>query len=412
MFRKLLTLDQAKKLIDDLEFEPLGSEEISLQEAHGRILAEDVISNFNIPPFDRSTVDGYAVKSEDSFGAEENLPVHLRLVGAVNIGELPTMNILRGEMAEIATGAPIPHGADAVIMVEDTERKNETVDVFSPVAKNENIMQKGTDIRKGETILQKGQALGSREMGVLAAIGRAKIAVFVVPLVAVLSTGSEVTEPGRDLSPGRIYDINSFSLSGAVFESGGKPINMGVAPDETTKLRETLEKALSLADIVVTSAGVSVGPKDILPQTIDSLGKPGLVFSGIAVKPGKPTTMAVVGRKPVFSLPGHPASALLVFNLITQPVIQKLAGRGSDKAETVKAMAGTRMFSAKGRRTFVMVNLRKVGPNHLLAVPVETGASGAITTLAKANGYVEIPENLQFIDENDEVTVTLFRGTM
>ena len=410
MFRKLLTLDQAKKLIDELKLGALGLENISLLEAHNRVLAEDIVSTFDIPPFDRSTVDGYAVKAEDTFGAEENLPVQLRNVGAISVGELPATSIEKGEAAEIVTGAPIPNGADAVLMVEDTERKNETVEVFSSVAKNENVMRKGTDIREGETLLRKGQVLGSREMGVIAATGKARTTVFLVPTVTVLSTGGEVTQPGHNLSPGKIYDINAFSLAGAVLESGGKPIYMGVAPDEKTKLLETLEKAMLPADIVVTSAGVSVGPKDMIPQAIDSLGEPGLIFSGIAVKPGKPTTMALIGRKPIFALPGHPASALLMFHLIVHPVIQTLAGRGATETETIKAYAGTRMFSAKGRRTFVMVNLKQDRLNRFAADPVETGASGAITTLAKADGYVEIPENLQFVDENDEVVVTLFKG--
>jgi len=407
MFRTLLTLDQVKKLIDDLGLEALDSEEISLKEAHGRILAEDVISSLDIPPFDRSTVDGYAVKAEDTYGAEENVPTYLGLVGAVNVGEPPIISISKGETVEIVTGAQIPDGADAVVMIEDTEKKDSSIVVLRAVAKNENIMRKGSDIRKGETMLSKGQKLGSREIGVIAAIGRARMRVFIVPSVAVLSTGNEVTEPGHDLPPGRIYDINAYSLAGAVIESGGKPVNMGIAPDEENQLRETLKKALALADVVVTSAGVSVGPKDMLPQTIDALGKPGLLFSGIAVKPGKPTTMAIIGRKPVFSLPGHPASALLIFHLITKPIIQKLAGRSSTEINAVKAIAGKRMFSAKGRRTFVMVNLGRDRLNKLVAEPVETGASGAITTLAKADGYLEIPENVQFIDENEKVVVTL-----
>ena len=270
-------------------------------------------------------------------------------------------------------------------------------------------MRKGTDIKKGETALKKGQVLGSREIGVTAALGKANVKVFLIPKVAVLSTGSEVTEPGRDLPPGKIYDINAYSLSAAVLESGGKPVYMGVAPDDRAKMFETLQQALATADMVVTSAGVSVGPKDIMPQTVDSLGEPGLIFSGVAVKPGKPTTVALIGKKPVFALPGHPASALLMFHLLARPVIQRLSGRASTEPETVRALAGSRMFSAKGRRTFVMVKLKREGQNRRVAEPVETGGSGAITTLARADGYVEIPENLQFVDAGEEVVVVLFK---
>src|SRR3989304_6346161 len=295
-------------------------------------------------------------------------------------------------------------------MVEDTEKENDELRVYRAVTKNENVMKKGTDIKKGETVLKARQVLGAPEIGVLAALGITKVKVFKVPVVAVLSTGAEVTEPGRELPPGKIYDINAYSLSAAVMESGGTPVYMGVVPDDETKLRETLERALSCSDMIITSAGVSVGPKDLMPQTVDSLGKPGVVFSGVAVKPGKPTTVASIGEKPVFSLPGHPASALLIFHLLVRPVVQRLSGRASVEPASVKAVAGARMFSAKGRRTFVMIKLSRGKSNTLVAVPFETGASGAITTLAKADGYVEIPEKQEFVDLDEEVVVTLLKG--
>jgi molybdenum cofactor synthesis domain-containing protein len=315
-----------------------------------------------------------------------------------------------GQTAEIVTGAPIPEGADAVVMVEDTERKGDCLSVFSAVTRGENIMKRGSDIKKGETVLKAGQVLNSREIGALAAIGVSKARVFAVPRVAVLSTGGEITEPGHELPSGKIFDINAYSLYNAVLESGGSPVYLGVVPDDKGKLREALEHALETADMVVTSGGVSVGPKDLLPQTVASLGEPGLLFSGIAVKPGKPTTMALVGRKPVFALPGHPTSALLLFQLLVRPVIWRMGGREAARVEVVKAVAGMRVFAAKGRRTFVMVKLRKHNEGKFVAEPVETGASGAITTLVKADGYVEIPENQQFVDKDEEVEVALFAG--
>jgi molybdopterin molybdotransferase len=209
---------------------------------------------------------------------------------------------------------------------------------------------------------------------------------------------------------GKIYDINAYSLSTAVRESGGKPVYLGVIPDDKAELRKALEKALASADIVMTSGGVSVGPKDLTPQIVNSLGKPGIIVSGIAVNPGKPTTIALVGTKAVFSLPGHPTSALLLFNLLARPVIQRISGRPATEVKVTKALAATRMFSAKGRRTFVMVRLKRGKRNGFVAEPVETGASGAITTLAKADGFVEIPENQQFIDTGEEVVVSLLKG--
>jgi putative molybdopterin biosynthesis protein len=410
MFRKLLTFDEAKKAIESqFRAKSLGVEEISLLESSNRFLAENIIANMDIPPFNRSTVDGYAVRAEDTFGAEENRPVALQVSGTVNIGELPRTAVRKGEAAEIVTGAPIPEGADAVVMIEYTSRKGDKVTVFSAAAKNENVMKAGADIKKGETVLKRGQLLGSREIGVLAALGKAKTKVHMVPRVAVLSTGPEVTEPGRNLPPGKIYDINAYTLSTAVLESGGKPVYLGVFPDKAGELHEALVRALACSDMVVTSGGVSVGPKDIMPKTVDALGEPGIFVSGVAIKPGKPMTVASIAGKPVFSLPGHPASALLTFQLFVRPLIQAMSCRKTEKRPEVRALASMRMFPAKGRRTFIMVNLKSEKAKGLVAEPVPTAVSGAITTLAKADGFVEISEDIQFIDAGEKVTVKLFK---
>ena len=410
MFRPLMAFDKVEKIVEEkLKPNPLGSEEVPLSEAYNRVLRENVVSSLDIPPFNRSTVDGFAVKAEDTFGAEENQPLTLSIGGAVNIGEPPKICLAKGEAAVIATGAPIPDGADAVVMVEDTDMKTGELRVYRAVTKDANVMKRGTDIRKGETVLKMGQVLGAPEIGVLAALGLATVKVQKTPCVAVLSTGGEIIEPGKDLPYGKIYDINAYSLSTAVRESGGKPVNLGVVPDDKTALRKALQHALRSADMVLTSGGVSVGPHDIMPQIVDSLGEPGVLVSGIAVKPGKPTTIALVGKKPVFSLPGHPTSALLIFQLLARPIIQIMSGKPATKPKTIKASAATRMFSARGRRTYVMVKLKRKKKNRLVAELVETGASGAITTLAKADGFVEIPENQQFIDVDEEVAVTLIK---
>jgi molybdenum cofactor synthesis domain-containing protein len=411
MFRKLMTFEEAKKAIDE-QFTPafLGEEETVLLEAYNRVLNEDIVSELDIPPFNRSAMDGYAVKAKDTVGADENQPAILKVVGAVNIGEAPQVKLEAGETAEIVTGAPIPEGADAVVMIEDTERQDSDLQVFVAVNPNENTLKKGADIKKGEVILKKGKLLGSSEIGVLAALGLTKVKVLKIPIVAVLSTGGEVTELGKELPPGKIYDINAYSLSTAVIESGAKPVYFGVVPDDKAALAKALQVALASADMVITSGGVSVGPKDYTPQIVDSLGKPGIVVYGIAVKPGKPTTVAFVGDKPIFSLPGHPTSALLMFYLLARPLIQRLAGKPVGGMTMIRAFAGSKMFSAKGRRTFVMVRLDFDENCRLLAEPVESGASGAITTLAKADGFVEIPENEQFVAVNQEVAVVLLRG--
>ena len=403
-----MSFDEAKQKLNlSLKPKDLGAEEVSLLEAHGRVLKERITSTLDIPPFNRSTVDGYAVISTDTFGAEENQAKILNIVGTANVGERPEFNIVAGQSVEIVTGAPIPEGADAVVMVEDTDRENTALRVYRAVAKDENVMKKGADIKKGEIVLKAGQILSAPDIGVLAALGNAKTKVFRIPIVAVLSTGAEVAEAGKKLPYGKIYDINAFSLSAATIQSGGKPVYLGVVPDDREDLLEALKNALGFADIVITSGGVSVGPKDLTPEVVGSLGKPGIIIHGIAVKPGKPTTIGLVDGKPIFSLPGHPTSALLMFHLFVRPFLQLLSGRSSTENPKIKAKLTKRLFSARGRRTFIMVNLNRKNPNKILAAPVETGASGAITTLAKADGFVEIPENHQFVDEEEEVEVTL-----
>jgi len=303
----------------------------------------------------------------------------------------------------------LPKSADAVVMLEYVVQKNSTVFTHRSVSKGENVMKAGSDIHKDEVVLKKSQTLSSREIGVLAALGFAQVNVYKRPRVAVVSTGAEIVEPGKPLSPGKIYDINAYAISAAVTECGGEPIGLEIVPDETNQLKATLRKALDSADIIMTSGGVSVGPTDIIPKVLNTLGKPGVIVSGIAVKPGKPATIAIVDGKPVFSLPGHPTSSLLIFHLLARPVILGMAGRREETPVMVKAVASAKMFPARGRRTFVMVSLTRDKSGGLVASPVALGLSGAITTLAKADGFVEIMERQQFINAGDEVTVYLFK---
>ncbi len=409
MFRKLLSFDEAKQLLKQaFSANPVGAEQVSISEAHDRVLAQDIVAPLNIPPFSRSTVDGYAVKAADTFGASEDKPVSLRFCGHVAIGETPGVVVENGLAAEIVTGAPLPNGANSVVMVEYTNRQGKKILVHRPVSIGENMMAAGSDIRKNEIVLKKGRLLGSREIGILAAIGLTEVCVYKRPKVAVLSTGAEVVQLGKTLPLGKIYDINAYTLGAAVQEAGGEPINLGIIPDEKDQLKKALEKALGLADAVITSGGVSVGPKDFTPQVVDTLGKPGVIISGVAVKPGKPLTIAVIHEKPVFSLPGNPTSSLFMFNVIVRPILIKLAGRTEETLPKIKAVAAQKMFSARGRRTFIMANLDYDKTGTLLVSPVPTGLSGAITTLAKADGFVEISETQQFIDVGTEIDVHLF----
>jgi putative molybdopterin biosynthesis protein len=410
MFRKLVSLEEAKKAFSrSYSPKPVGKEQIQLSEALNRTLATDVTSKYDIPPFDRSTVDGYAVKATDTFGADEDRPVLLKLHGEIHIGEPPKVIIKTGETVQIVTGAPIPKGADAVVMVEYTVQRRAGIMIHSAVGKGENVMKAGSDIHKGELVLNEGTVLSPHEIGVLAAIGKAKVEVFKRPKAAIFSTGAEIVEPGEPLQPGKIFDINAHTLSAAVAECGGEFLNLGIVLDEFEPMEAALRKALSKADVVITSGGVSVGPTDIIPKILGELGSPGVIVYGIAVRPGKPTAIAIVDGKPVFSLPGHPTSALLIFHLLVRSVISTMAGRPEEPAVRIEAVTSEKLFPARGRRTFVTVTLRRGKQGKLLASPVPTGLSGAITTLAKADGFVEISENQQFIDAGETVVVQLFK---
>jgi len=410
MFRKLVSFHEAKQILKR-SFSPksVGVEEIFLSKAHNRILAKDIQSPIDVPPFDRSTVDGYAVKAADTFGADEDHPITLKLCGQVTIGAPPSVVVKKDTTVETVTGAPLPKGADAVVMLEYVIRRENSVSMHRPVSKGENVMKAGSDIERGENVLKKRQTLSSREIGVLAALGLTQVEVHKRPKVAILSTGEEIIEPGKLLPPGKIYDINAHTLSAAVLECGGEPINLGIIPDNMNQLKMALKKALDLADVVVTSGGVSVGPKDIVHKVLNTLGEPGVIVCGIAVKPGKPTTIAMINEKLVFSLPGHPTASLLMFYLIVRPILIQMTGKHEKAPLTLKATAATKMFPARGRRTFVMVSLAYNKSGKLLASPVPLGLSGAITTLAKADGFVEIEEKKQFIDAGEEVTVCLFK---
>jgi len=410
MFRKLASLDEAIEILEQqFNAKPVGVEQVSLPQAHQRVLAKDVEAPLDVPPFNRSTVDGYAVKAENTFNADEECPITLKLLGRVTIGEIPEIAVEKKATVGIVTGAPLPSGADAVVMMEYTVQKNNLLSFYRAVSKGENVMEAGSDIRMGETVIKKGEKLSFRDIGVLAALGFTKADVYKRPRVAVISTGAEIVEPGESLPPGKIYDINAYTISAAVQECGGQPLNFGIIPDKIDALKAVLKKALDSADIVITSGGVSVGPMDVIPEVLNMLGKPGVIISGIAVKPGKPTTIAIVDGKPIFSLPGHPTSSVLIFHILVRSIILKMTGSRQESPFTLKAITAEKMFQAKGRRTFVMVNLIRDRSGKLLTHPVFLGLSGAITTLSKADGFVVIPERRQFINAGEEVTVNLFK---
>ncbi len=410
IFRKLIPLEEARRLLyEHFTPKPLGVEEVPLTEAYNRVLGEDVISGVDVPGFDRAAMDGFAVRAEDTFGADEENPVRLVVIGQVEAGEAPRLEVCEGEAVEVATGAPIPRGADAVVMVEYTQPVDgEQIEVFKSVTPGENVLSAGFDIRVGELILRRGERITPREIGVLAAVGLSSVKVFRKPRVAIISTGKELTRPGEPLEFGKIYDINSSSLAGAVVESGGEPVQMGISSDDPEEIAGKIKRALSEADLVLTSGSTSAGAGDVMYRILNKLGEPGVIVHGLAVKPGKPTIIAIIDGKPVFGLPGYPTSALTIFNLLVKPVILQMAGSAELGVKAkVRARMAFKVFPAKGRREFLPVHIIRREDGSFLAYPVLTG-SGAITTLAMADGFIEIPEGVELLSEGEEVSVNLF----
>ena len=407
VFRELASVEEAKRLLRE-HFEPKPkTEEIKLEEALGRTLGEDVTATVDVPPFDRASMDGFAINAEDSFGAEEDRPVTLKLVGKIMAGDASAVVVNLGEAVEISTGAPIPKGANAVVMVEYTALR-EGLKLYRAVVPGENIMASGTDIMAGELVLRTGDILTPRELGVLAAIGRASVNVYKKPRVAILSTGNEVIEPGEKLEFGKIYDINRRTLADSVRENGGDPIFLGVIGDRMEAIKIGIAEALAEADMVLTSGGTSAGIGDLLYRVIDELGPPGMLVHGIAVRPGKPAIIGVTQEKPVFGLPGYPTSALMIFNVFARPVLREMAGLpGEPESRIVEARAAERIFSSGGRREYMPVNLVRSDISEFMVYPVP-GGSGAITTLAEADGFIEVSEGTMYLEEGSKVNVELF----
>jgi molybdenum cofactor synthesis domain-containing protein len=394
-FRKLVTIDQAAKIIDSLEIYPAAIEE-KIENAYGRILAEDEFSDVDVPPYNRASMDGYAVLAADTYMAREDRPVELKITGHIQAGTNPDIIIQQGEAAEIATGAVMPSGANAVVKVEYT-RVHENLLVLRPVSINENLMHAGSDIMIGERVLKKGTYLGAREIGVLAAIGKTRVNVYALN-VGIISTGYELQEPGSMLEAGKIYDINSYSLSAAVRECGGTPIIYGIVTDDEKEMKNILKKAAESCDIILTSGSTSAGSGDVMYRIIEQNGV--LLAHGIDIKPGKPAIIGKIYEKPVFGLPGYPSSSLTIFNEFVGPLIRKMTGSKERRIKKNARLAAR--VRSEGRSQLLPVSLARG-----LAYPIEKG-SGAITTLADADGFIEIPASVEMMESGDAVKVTLF----
>ena len=408
-FKEATRIEEARRIFyETLQTVSLPSETISLQGSLNRILAEDVGADASVPAFEKSAMDGYAVVAEDTFGSSQTNPSLLKLVGESKIGELPTKTLRKGETIAIATGAPVPQGANAVVMVENTKRLDTgDVEMYAAVTPGENISHIGEDVKQGTVVLERGRKLKPPDLGLLVALGRETVMVVRRPKVAILSTGNEVSESGP-VTSGRIVDVNRPVLMAMVEECGGVPLDLGIAKDDAEEISKKLKRGLTSADLVLVTAGTSVGKGDLVPDVINALGKPGMLVHGIAMRPSLPTGLAVVNRKPIVSLPGLPVSAMIAFSTFVQPLILRMLGTEQDPQPKIRARATKRIVGVPGFRTFIRVLVREK-EGKLFVEPLRAPGSGILTTLTRANGMVVVPENVEGYDEGAEVEVQLFR---
>ena len=398
-FGKTIALEEARAIIESA-LRPIDRIEVlPLQQANGRVLARDIVSTADVPPFSRAAMDGYAVRSEDTTGASRTTPRTLRRIETIYTGQVPQREVGAGECAEIATGAPMPDGADAVVMVEETDiDERGAVSIFAPAVARQNIGRQGADIQKGQQVLQPGTLLNASRLGSIAALGLTEVEVYEKPRVAVLSTGNEIVDPGQPLAPGQIYDINRVTVSAVVAESGGIAIPYRTAADTVEDLSRAVDECLE-QDVMVFSGGSSVGERDLILDVVASKGE--MLFHGIAVKPGKPTAFGRIKGRLFFGMPGYPTSCLSNSYILLAPALRRLARLPQQIVRSLTLPLGARVVSAPGRHQFYSVRVENG-----IAVPAFK-ASGDITSMSQADGYIEIPSDVESVDAGTLVQVTL-----
>ncbi len=409
-FSKLLTPAEAQaRFRRAYTPRPRGTERVALGEAFGRVLARDAVAPEDLPEFDRSTVDGYAVRAADVSAASEAHPAGLRLVGEVLMGRAAPRAVGPGEAIRIPTGGMLPDGADAVGMLEDVDvRGSDVIAVKRSARPGDNVIRRAEDVSRGEVALRQGVRLRPQDVGLLAAIGVVEVEVYLRPRVAILATGDEIVPPERRPATGQVRDVNTYTLAALVQQEGGIPRPYGIVEDDYDVLLRTLAGARTTSDLILVSGGSSVGAKDAVAQAIGALGQPGVVVHGVSIKPGKPTILAVVDGTPVIGLPGHPVSGMVIFDVFVRDLLRGLAGRTAVRpfGQAVRARMARRIPSAGVREDHIRVFLEE-RDGALWAIPV-LGKSGIITTMTRADGVVVVPIGREHVDEGAEVDVHLF----
>ncbi len=407
-FLNLITPEEAMRRLNAHVKTLVGVEPVHVTDAPGRIIAGDVRSPEDLPGFPRSTMDGYAVRAADTFGASEGLPQYLRVVGEMPMGKRAALTVRKGEVVKVHTGGALADGADAVVMVENTRPVDaETIEVARPVAPGENTLRVGDDIKRGDVLLPSGRVLRPQDIGAMTALGITKVSVFIRPNVAIISAGDEVVPPETSPGPGQVRDINTYTISGLVRQAGGVPMPQGILRDDAAALEEVSRRALSEAEIVVISSGSSISTRDVTAAVIASLGKPGVLVHGVSLRPGKPTILAMVGGKPVFGLPGHPVSAMVAFDLFVRPTIYRVGGCPEPPMlPVVIARLTHNVPSTTGREDYMPVAL-VVKDGEYLATPI-FGESNLITRLVRAGGLAKIPLDKHGLTAGETASVRLF----
>ena len=396
-----------------IQLDPLGIETLPLDKLLGRVLAENVTAQVDVPFFDRSNYDGFAVRADDTHGATEENPCQLLLLDEViATAVVPSVEIRPGSAAAIATGGMIPRGANAVVMVEHTDSHDEGLNVRRAVAAGFGISYAGTDIGHGETVLLAGTRLSSRETGVLAAIGRDQAAVYRKPVVGIISTGDEIIPPGETMTAGMVFDSNARILADAVTELSAEPRSLGIVSDDLDQLRELINEAVASCDLVLLSGGTSKGAGDISYQVVQEFKDPGIIVHGVALKPGKPICLAATQGKPVVILPGFPTSAIFTFHEFVAPVIRRLGGLESARTESLTARLAVKVNSEIGRTEYLLVGLVEDSAADDQAAPQQVAfplgkGSGSVTAFSRADGFITVDRHQELLAENQLVQVQL-----
>jgi molybdopterin molybdotransferase len=399
-FERLTSVDDALTIyFETLKPTMLGVDYVPLSEALGRVTAENIIAPNDLPPFDRSAMDGYAVRASDTFEASQFKPRFLTLT------EKDAVN--QGEAKQVWTGSILSKGADAVVMLEHTRKVQNGIEVLCAVTPGENVSKRGEDVKKGEVVVKAGVRLLPQHLGLLAGLGITHIRVAKKPKVALLSTGDELVELGKKPEPNQVINVNELILSAMCKQLGAEPLNLGIARDNLNDISNKLLQGLKLADLVITTGGTSVGQADLVPLAVNKLGEPGVIVHGIAMRPAMPTALAIVEGKPVFVLSGYPVAAMFGFEVFVRPTILKLLGIENEPRPMLQARLTRRVVSALGRRVYLRVHVFRE-KNDFFAEPIRTKGSGILSSMTKANGYVVILEDREGLEEGETVTVHLF----